>query len=119
MAALVALPASALATDAVRVEPEGSSARALHLSDLGDPDVKEREYETGAGRVALTGWSLDRVLDAANVNPYRFGDVEIAAAGTWVTLDRDEFLDPGAFPDGPPVFWVQDGTSRFLRPASA
>jgi PKD domain len=119
LAALVALPASALATDAVRVEPEGSSARALNLSALGDPDVEAREYETGAGRVALTGWSLDRVLDAANANPYRFGDVEIAAAGTSVTLDRDEFLDPGAFPDGPPVFWMQDGTSRFLRPASA
>jgi hypothetical protein len=117
--ALAALPASALATDEVRVEPEGSSARALNLSALGDPDVKAREYETGAGRVALTGWSLDRVLDAANVNPYRFGDVEIAAAGTSVTLDRDEFLDPGAFPDGPPVFWMQDGMARFLRPASA
>ena len=36
-----------------------------------------------------------------------------------MTLDRDEFLDPGTFPDGPPVFWMQDGTSRFLRPASA
>jgi hypothetical protein len=119
LAALVALPASALATDAVRVDPEGSSARALNLSVLGDPDVEAREYETGAGRVALTGWSLDRVLDAANVNPYRFGDVEIAAAGTSVTLDRDEFLDPGAFPDGPPVFWMQGGTARFLRPASA
>ena len=119
LAALVALPASALATDEVRVEPEGSSARTLNLSALGEPDVQAREYETGAGRVALTGWSLDRVLDAANVNPYRFGDVEIAAAGTSVTLDRDEFLDPGAFPDGPPVFWMQDGASRFLRPASA
>jgi hypothetical protein len=118
LAALVALPAGALATDVVRVEPEGSSAMALNLSALGDPDVQAREYESGAGRVALTGWSLDRVLDAANVNPYRFGDVEIAAAVTSVTLDRDEFLDPGAFPDGPPVFWVQDGTSRFLRPAS-
>jgi PKD domain len=119
LAALLALPAGALATDEVRVEPEGSSARTLNLSALGDPDVVAREYETGAGRVALTGWSLDRVLDRANVNPYRFGDVEIAAAGTSVTLDRDEFLDPGAFPDGPPVFWMQDGTSRFLRPASA
>jgi PKD domain len=119
LAAVLALPASALATDEVRVEPEGSSARTLNLSALGDPDVQAREYETGAGRAALTGWSLDRVLDAANVNPYRFGDVEIAAPGTSVTLDRDEFLDPGAFPDGPPLFWMQDGTSRFLRPVSA
>lgn len=119
LAALLALPAGALATDEVRVEPEGSSVRTLNLSALGDPDVEAREYETGAGRAALTGWSLDRVLDAANVNPYRFGDVEIAAAGTSATLDRDEFLDAGAFPDGPPVFWTQDGMSRFLRPASA
>jgi hypothetical protein len=119
LAALLAAPASALATDEVRVEPEGSGTRTVNLSALGDPDVVARDYETGAGRAALTGWSLDRVLDAANVNPYRFGDVEIAAAGTSVSLDRDEFLDPGAFPDGPPVFWMQDGASRFLRPASA
>jgi PKD domain-containing protein len=119
LAALLAVPAGARANDHIRVEPEGSSPRTVTLSALGDPVVQGREYETGSGRAALTGWSLDRVLDAANVNPYRFGDVEIAAAGTSVTLDRDEFLDPGAFPDGPPVFWMQDGVSRFLRPASA
>jgi PKD domain len=119
LAALLAVPVGALANDQVRVEPEGSSPRTVRLSALGDPDVQAREYETGAGRAALTGWSLDRVLDAANVNPYRFGDVEIAAAGTSVTLDRDEYLDQGAFPDGPPVFWMLDGASRFLRPASA
>jgi len=119
LGALLALPAAALATDQVVVQPEGANARTVSLTALGDPDVQGREYETGAGRAALTGWSLDRVLDAANVNPYRFGDVEIAAAGTSVTLDRDEFLDPGAFPDGPPVFWMPDGMSRFLRPVSA
>jgi PKD domain len=119
LAALLALPASALATDEVRVEPEGESARTLNLSALGAPDVQAREYETGAGRAPLTGWSLDRVLDAANVDPYLFGDIEVSGAGLSVTLDRDEIVDAGSFADGPPVFWMQDGVSRFLRPASA
>jgi len=123
MLVLAGLPASALASDEVRVEPERGSARTLTMSGLGEPDVREREYTVGGGaggerRVAITGHSLDRVLRAARVDPYRFGDVEIAAAtGGSVALDRDEVTDPARFPDGPPVFYVEDGHVRFLRPA--
>lgn len=117
--ALLAAPASALATDQVVVEAEGGSPVTLNLSALGDPDVQGREYAVGEQRMAITGHSLDRVLDRANVDPFEYGDIEVLAAGSAVSFDREEVVRQGAFPDGPPVFWMQDGTSRFLRPGSA
>jgi len=123
LGALLALPAAALATDQVVVQPEGANARTVSLTALGDPDVQGREYTvddgTGERRVPITGHSLDRVLDAANVDPYRFGDVEVSGGGLSAIISRDEVTRSDAFPDGPPVFWMeQDGTSRFLRPGS-
>jgi hypothetical protein len=123
LAALLAMPAAALATDQVVVHPEGANPRTVSLTALGDPDVQGREYTvddgTGERRVPITGHSLDRVLDAANVDPYRFGDVEVSGGGLSVIISRDEVTRSDAFPDGPPVFWMeQDGTSRFLRPGS-
>jgi PKD domain len=122
-AALAAGPASALASDQVRVEPEGSPGRTVSLSGLGEPDVRGREYtvpaDGGEQRVAITGWSLDRVIRAARVPPeYSFSDVEVEAGGISVTLERDRVTDPDAFPDGPPVLWVEEGAARFLLPAS-
>jgi PKD domain len=123
LGALLALPAAALATDQVVVQPEGANPRTVSLTALGDPDVQGRDYTvddgTGERRVPITGHSLDRVLDAANVDPYRFGDVEVSGGGLSVIISRDEVTRSDAFPDGPPVFWMeQDGTSRFLRPGS-
>jgi len=117
--ALLALPAGALASDEVRVEPEGASARSFTLSGLGEPDVHERSYTVGGSQVTVTGWSLDRVLRAGRVDPYRFGSLEVAATDGSVTLARSEVTEPDSFPDGPPVFWVEDGQARFLRPAGA
>jgi hypothetical protein len=124
LAALLAVPAGALANDQVRLEPEGAAARTVTLSALGEPDVRAREYTvddgTGARRVPITGYSLDRLLDAANVDPYRFADVEVAASpGLSATLDRSEVTRSGAFPEGPPVFWMEGAEARFLRPGSA
>jgi PKD domain len=124
LAVLLALPAGALASDQVQVQPEGSAARTVTLSGLGEPDVQAREYTvddgTGERRIPITGWSLDRVLDEANVDPYRFADVQVAAAaGLSATLDRSEVTSSGAFPEGPPVFWLEGGEGRFLRPGSA
>jgi len=120
-AALAGAPAGALASDQVRVEPEGSAARTVALSGLGEPDVRGREYALPDGRrTAITGYSLDRVIRAARVPPsYSFGDVEIAAGGAAVTVDRDRVADPDAFPDGPPVLWLEEGAARFLLPSSS
>ena len=120
--AFLGAPASALASDEVVVEPGGHAPRTVHLSGLGAPDVVGREYTVsdaaGERRVPITGHSLDRVLHRARVNPYVFGDIEILAAGGAVTLGRDEVVDSDAFPDGPPVFWMEGDASSFLRPAS-
>jgi hypothetical protein len=120
--AFLGAPAGALASDEIVVEPEGHAPRTVHLSGLGDPDVVAREYTVrdaaGERRVPITGHSLDRVLHRARVNPYSFGDIEIFAAGGSVTLSRDEVVDSDAFPDGPPVFWMEGGVSNFLRPAN-
>jgi PKD domain len=121
--ALLCVPAAAHANDEIRVEPEGSAARTLMLSGLGAADVQEREYtfDDGSGerRVAITGWSLDLVLRKAgpDADPYRFAGMEVTVAGADVALDREEVTRAGAFPDGPPVFWMENGELRFLRPA--
>lgn len=115
-------PAGALANDEIVVEPEGHAPRTVHLSALGDPDVVAREYTVsdaaGERRFPVTGHSLDRVLKKARVNPYVFGDIEVLAAGGSVTVGRDEVVDADAFPDGPPVFWMEGEVSNFLRPAN-
>jgi hypothetical protein len=119
--AFLGAPAGALANDEIVVEPEGHAPRTVHLSGLGEPDVVAREYtvsDAGGERVPVTGHSLDRVLHRARVNPYMFGDIEILAAGGSVTLRRDEVVDSHAFPDGPPVFWIEGDASHFLRPAN-
>jgi hypothetical protein len=95
----------------------------VSLSGLGEPDVQAREYTvddgTGARRVPITGHSLDRLLDAADVDPYRFAGLEVSIAGASVGLSRDEVTRPGSFADGPPVFWMEGAEPRFLRPAGA
>jgi hypothetical protein len=94
------------------------------LSGLGEPDVRDREYAVpdgeGERRTAITGYSLDRVIRAARVPPsYSFGDVEVVAGGAAVTVARDRIADPDAFPDGPPVLWLEEGAARFLLPSSS
>jgi hypothetical protein len=119
LAALLALPAGALATDQVRVVPEGASARTVTLSGLGEPDVQAREYTVEDGtRVAITGHSLDEVLREAGADPYRFAEAEVSLAGASVTLTRDELVRTDAFPDGRPVLWIEGTETRFLRPAT-
>jgi PKD domain len=125
LAALVGLPAGALANDEVRVEPERFAASTVALSGLGEPDVQAREYAvddgTGERRVTITGWSLDLLLRKAgpDADPYRFAGVEVSVAGAAVSLGREEVIRSDTFPDGPPVFWMEGGEVRFLRPAGA
>jgi len=122
LALALTAPAAALASDEVRVEPEGGEPVTLTSSGLGDPDVRERSYrvDDGAGgerHVTITGHSLDRVLARANVDPYRFGSLEVASADGSFVLDRDEVVDTSGFPDGPPVFYLENGSVRFVEPA--
>lgn len=118
---LAAPPASALANDELRVEAVGRDARTLTIPGLGEPDVVARPYAIpgAAGRVPITGYSLDRVLKAARVNPFRFGSLTIEGTSGTVLLTRDEATGRTTFPEGPPVFYSENGEARFLRPARA
>jgi PKD domain len=116
---LAAPPASALADDQLTIEPEGREPQTLSISQLGEPDVVARPYTLpgAAAPVPVTGYSLDRVLDAASIDPYMFGPLSIQATSGTVQLTRDEATGTTTFPEGPPVFWVENGDARFLRPA--
>jgi hypothetical protein len=116
---LAAPPASALADDELRIEPEGGEPVTLAISQLGQPDVEARSYTLPGGTqaVPITGYSLDRVLRAADVDPYQFGSLTIAGTSGTAQLTRDEAIGDVTFPEGPPVFYVENGDARFLRPA--
>jgi PKD domain len=121
VALLLAAPASALADDRLTIEPAGGQPQTLYISQLGDPDVVARPYTLpgASAPVPITGYSLDRVLDAANVDPFQFGSLEIQATSGSVVLTRDEATGTTTFPEGPPVFYVENADGRFLRPARA
>ena len=118
---LAAPPASALADDQLTIEPDGREPQTLSISQLGEPDVVARPYTLPGATAAapITGYSLDRVLDAANVDPYQFGPLSIQATSGTVVVTRDEATGTTTFPEGPPVFYVENGDARFLRPARA
>ena len=115
---LAAAPASALADDQLLIEPEGGDASTLAISGLGEPDVVARPYTLpGApAPVPITGYSLDRVLQAAGIDPSQFGSLEIQGTSGAVALTRDEATGRTTFPEGPPVFYSENGDARFLRP---
>jgi PKD domain len=118
---LLALPAVALADDQLTIEPDGGEPRTLRISQLGEPDVLARPYTLpdAAAPAPITGYSLDRVLDAAGVDPDGVGSLSIQATSGTVVLTRDEVTDTTTFPEGPPVFYVENDDARFLRPARA
>ncbi len=121
LALVLAAPASAMADDQLTIEPAGGEPRTLNISQLGDPDVVGRPYTLpgATAPVPITGYSLDRVLDAADVDPFQFGSLAIQATSGTVVLTRDEATGRTTFPEGPPVFYVENGDGRFLRPARA
>ena len=115
---LTAAPASALADDQLLIEPEGGDASTLAISGLGEPDVVARPYTLpgAAAPVPITGYSLERVLQAAGIDPSEFGSLEIRGTSGTVALTRDEATGRTTFPEGRPVFYAENGDARFLRP---
>jgi len=116
-----AVPAAAVADVAqVRVVSPGGSEQTLALDALaGSEDVVGRVYalRSGGGEstLAVTGFSLARILDAAGADPYGFSYLEVQRpAGGAVLLSRDQALGAGA--DGPPVVYATAAGTGFLRP---
>jgi PKD domain len=109
---LLGFAAPARAAD-VTVAPAGGEPVTLSIAEL-EPswDVHERPYTVGGEQIVVTGISIDRLLDRAGVDPFGYGDVTVGE----VVLTRDEMIDPAAFPEGRPVFWVDAEGSHFLKP---
>jgi hypothetical protein len=108
----------------VTVVSPGGVEQTLALEALaGSEDVRECSYvlrsSTGESTQTLSGFSLAAILDAAGVDPYGFSYLEVQRpAGGAVLLSRDQALDAGAFPDGPPVVYATATGTGFLRPSS-
>lgn len=122
-ALVAAEPARADAAQATVISP-GGGQQALALDALaGGEDLVERTYVlrgNGESARTVTGFSLAALLEAAGADPYAFSYLEVLRpAGGAVPLSRHQALDPGAFPDGPPVVYATSSGTGFLRPSSA
>ena len=124
LGALLALPAAALATDQVRGATGGRECPDRQ------PDRPRRSRRPGArvhrrrrrGRAARADHgpfarSCAGRRERRTLPVRRRGGLGRGAVGDHQPRRGHRRSD--AFPDGPPVFWMeQDGTSRFLRPGS-
>ncbi len=137
---IAALAAASLATSAALASPWAASAAAdvaqvtvvspggaeqtLALDALaGSEDIVDRSYAlrsaTDESTLTVSGFSLAAILDAAGADPYGFSYLEVQRpAGGAVLLSRDQALDAGAFPDGPPLVYATATGTGFLRPSS-
>jgi hypothetical protein len=123
LALVAAEPARANAAQATVIAP-GGGQQTLSLDALaGGEDVLARDYALRAGEGSssqvVTGFSLAALLEAAGADPYAFSYLEVQRpAGGAVPLSRHQALEPGAFPDGPPVVYETTSGTAFLRPSS-
>lgn len=114
--------ARADAAQATVVSP-GGSQQTLSLDALaGTEDVVGRGYVlragTGESSQVVTGFSVASLIEAAGADLFGFSYLEVLRpAGGAVLLSRDQALDPGAFPDGPPVVYASPAGTSFLRPS--
>lgn len=109
-------------TAQVTVVSPGGATQTLALDALtGSEDVLDRTYllrsSAGESTQTVRGFSLARLLDAANADPYGFSYLEVQRpAGGTVVLSRDQALSTTAFADGPPVVYKTATGTAFLRP---
>jgi hypothetical protein len=125
LALACAWPASVRADAAqVTVVSPGGAQQTLALGALGgSEDIVDRGFvlrsSTGESTVTVSGFSLAALLEAAGADPYGFSYLEVQQpAGGAVALSRDQALDSGAFPDGPPLVYATATGTGFLRPSA-
>jgi hypothetical protein len=115
---------TARADDAqVTVVATGGEQQTLSLDALGSGNIVERRYTLrsaeGESITTVSGFSPAAILDAAGIDPYGFSYLEVQRPGGGsVQLSRDQALDPGALPEGPPVVYATASGTAFLRPSS-
>lgn len=125
--AWLAAPHAAAKGGEVTVRAAGDSPASVNisLSALGAPDVENRNYRLGSGTRAITGYSIARVLEQAasesdeiDLDRIPYVEVDRVGAGAPVRLSSRQINDPGAFDDGPPVFFEEDDGTVFVKPGS-
>ena len=126
LAALLGLaPSAALAKDGqVTVRAAGATGAAVtvRLADLGGTDIN-RIYTLGAGPTQISGHSLSKVMSEADAESAEIDLATIPAIeidrpkGAPITVTGAEIRNPSAaFPQGPPVFYEDNGATVFVMP---
>lgn len=123
VAAPWAAPAAADVAQVTVVSPGGAEQTLALGAMAGSEDVAERPYvlraESGETTQTVTGFSLARLIEAADADPYGFSYLEVQRpAGGTVLLSREQALGEDSFADGPPVVYATPAGTGFLRPSS-
>jgi hypothetical protein len=118
------VPAARADVAQVTVVSPGGAEQTLSLDALtGSEDIVDGSYALRSSAAestqTLSGFSLAAILTAASADPYGFSYLEVQRpAGGAVLLSRDQALDAGAFPDGPPLVYATAAGTGFLRPSA-
>ncbi|MBK5109987.1 MAG: PKD domain-containing protein [Thermoleophilia bacterium] len=109
----------------VRAAGDSPASVSVTLSELGAPDVNNRDYRLRTGSRKITGHSIARVLEEAasksddiDIDRIPYVEVDRVGAGAPISLTSRQINSPGAFADGPPVFFEEDGATVFVKPGS-
>ena len=109
----------------VRAAGDNPASVNITLSELGAPDVENRKYRLGSGTRTITGYSVAKVLqqaasesDEIDLARIPYVEVDRVGAGAPIRLSSRQINDPGAFADGPPVFFEEGGATLFVKPGS-
>jgi hypothetical protein len=121
LALAVAAPAAARAEPGVSVELPDRTVFLSAAELAADADVPTTAYTVrdaaGASRVEnRAGISVRRIVSLAGANPDVVSGLSVAAGSTSAYLLGADLNDPPPFAEGPPVVWVEDDTTGFLRP---
>lgn len=109
-------------TAQVSVVSPGGGERTLALEALAGSEDVSRSYvlrsAAGEATVAVSGFSLAKLIEAAGADPFGFSYLEVQRpSGGGVLLSRHQALDPGAFAEGPPAVYATATGTAFLRPS--
>lgn len=128
ISAIGILATPALAKDGqvtVRAAGTTNASVTVRLSELGDNDINNRTYELRSGPVTISGHSLLQVMNAADAESQEIDVATIPSitldrpGGGRITISGDDLRDPAAFPDGPPVFYEDNGATVLVMPGSS
>jgi len=106
----------------VRAAGTTNASVTVKLSDLGSNDINNRVYRLKSGSVTISGYSLLKVMRAADeeldeINLATIPAIEIdRPSGNPIRISGDDMRNPAAFSDGPPVFYEDNGATVFVMP---